>query len=108
VILAVSFLGEIMSYLIPLPVPASVYGMVLMFIFLKTKIIALSQVKETGKFLIEIMGLMFVPSVVGVMVCKDEILSSIPLYICVLASTAIVMAVSALVTQALSKKGREK
>ncbi|MCR4676759.1 MAG: CidA/LrgA family protein, partial [Sphaerochaetaceae bacterium] len=47
VILAVSFLGEIMSYLIPLPVPASVYGMVLMFIFLKTKIIALSQVKET-------------------------------------------------------------
>ena len=66
-ILAISFVGELLKYLLPLPVPASIYGMVLMFVFLLTGVIKLEHVRETGKFLIEIMPLMFIPAGVGLM-----------------------------------------
>ena len=66
-ILAISFAGELLKYLLPLPVPASIYGMVLMFVFLLTGVIKLEHVRETGKFLIEIMPLMFIPAGVGLM-----------------------------------------
>ena len=38
IILIVSFIGEILNHLIPLPVPASIYGLVIMFACLKFKI----------------------------------------------------------------------
>ena len=66
-ILAISFAGELLKYLLPLPVPASIYGMVLMFLALLTGVINLEHVRETGKFLIEIMPLMFIPAGVGLM-----------------------------------------
>ena len=66
-ILAISFVGELLKYLLPLPVPASIYGMVLMFLALLTGVIRLEHVRETGKFLIEIMPLMFIPAGVGLM-----------------------------------------
>ena len=66
-ILATSFVGELLKYLLPLPVPASIYGMVLMFLALLTGVIKLEHVRETGKFLIEIMPLMFIPAGVGLM-----------------------------------------
>ena len=66
-ILAISFVGELLKYLLPLPVPASIYGMVLMFLALLTGVIKLEHVRETGKFLIEIMPLMFIPAGVGLM-----------------------------------------
>ena len=67
IILAISFIGELLKYLLPLPVPASIYGMVLMFLALLTGVLKLEQVRETGKFLIEIMPLMFIPAGVGLM-----------------------------------------
>ncbi len=60
-----SFIGEVLNYIIPLPIPASIYGMILLFIALVTGVIKLSAVKETGKFLIEIMPLLFIPATVG-------------------------------------------
>lgn len=68
IILAVSLLGELMKYFIPLPIPASIYGMIIMFITLITGIVKLENVSETAKFLIAIMPLMFVPAGVGLMV----------------------------------------
>lgn len=67
IILAISFSGEVLRYLLPLPVPASIYGMILMFAALMTGVIRLEDVRETGKFLIEIMPLMFIPAGVGLM-----------------------------------------
>lgn len=65
IILLISFIGELMNYYIPLPVPASIYGMIILFLCLSTGIIKLSDVKDAGKFLIEIMPLMFIPAGVG-------------------------------------------
>ena len=65
IILIISFLGEILKYLLPFPIPASIYGMAILFICLMTRLIKLESVKETGKFLIEIMPVMFIPAGVG-------------------------------------------
>ena len=61
IILLISFVGELFKYLIPLPIPASIYGMVILFIGLMTGLIRLDDVKDVGKFLIE----MFIPAGVG-------------------------------------------
>lgn len=68
IIIAISFIGEFLKYVLPLPVPASIYGMVLMFAALLTGVLKLDDVKDTAKFLIEIMPLMFIPAGVGLMV----------------------------------------
>ena len=68
IILAISFVGELLHALLPLPVPASIYGLVLMLIGLQTGILPLSAVNEAGGFLIEIMPMLFIPAGVGLMV----------------------------------------
>lgn len=67
IILAISFVGEILKYLLPLPVPASIYGMVILFIGLLTGLIPLNSVRSAGKFMIEIMPVTFIPAGVGLM-----------------------------------------
>lgn len=66
-ILFISFIGEIFNKLIPLPIPASIYGMMILFFGLLIGIIRLENVKEVGSFLIEIMPIMFIPAGVGLM-----------------------------------------
>ena len=67
IILFVSFLGELLKSIIPLSIPASIYGMVLLFLALELKILKVSDIKETSNFLIEMMALMFVPAGVGLL-----------------------------------------
>ena len=67
IILVLSFIGELLNHVLPLPVPSSIYGIILMFICLKTGLIPLEEVDETGRFLIEIMPLMFIPAAVGLL-----------------------------------------
>ena len=67
IILAISFLGEVIKRVLPFPIPASIYGMVLLFAGLMTGVTKLASVKETGTFLIEIMPVMFIPAGVGLM-----------------------------------------
>ena len=52
IILFLSFLGEALRSVIPLPIPASVYGLVLMLGALASGILKVSQVRETSEFLI--------------------------------------------------------
>ena len=67
IILVISLIGELLNKLLPLPVPASIYGMVILFIGLLSGVIKLSSVKEAGSFLIEIMPVMFIPAGVVIM-----------------------------------------
>ena len=71
IILAISFIGEILNRTIPLPIPASIYGMTILFTALCTGVIKLSAVKETGKLLITMMPLMFIPPAVGLIESWD-------------------------------------
>ncbi len=102
IILAVSFLGEALRFVIPLPVPASIYGLVLMLLALKLNVVKLEQVKDAGVFLIEIMPMMFIPAAVGLLE-SWEVLSPICVQVLAitLVSTVLVMVVSGRVTQAV-------
>ena len=95
IILVISFIGELLRYYIPLKIPASIYGLVLLFAALELRIIKLVSIRETSRFLIEIMPLMFVPAGVGLLsswgVLKPV---CVPIMVIVLISTIIVMAVS--------------
>ena len=53
--------------MLPLPVPASVYGLVLLLLALNFRLIRLEDVKEVGVFLTGIFPLLFVPAAAGVM-----------------------------------------
>lgn len=107
IILSISFAGEILSHYIPLGIPASIYGMVIMFTLLCTGVLKLEGVREVGKFLVGIMGIMFVPATVGIIDCWDVVSGSIWLYLTVvLVTTVIVMAVSGFTAQALGRMKR--
>lgn len=67
IILGISLLGEVLKFGLSLPIPASIYGMAVLFICLMTGIVKLDDVREAGKFLIEIMPMMFIPAGVGLM-----------------------------------------
>lgn len=107
IILCVSFLGEVLYALLPLPVPASIYGLVLMLAALCLRIIPLDAVRGTGKFLVEIMPLMFIPAAVGLTEVWGGIRQILlPLLITTVVSTVLVMAVSGRVTQAVIRRGK--
>lgn len=104
IILALSFIGEFLNDLLPFPIPASIYGIILMFLCLKTKIIPLSAVEETARFLIEAMPLMFIPAAVGLLESWNIIKGVWVQYISItVISTVIVMAVAGRITQAVIK-----
>ena len=109
IILAISFIGEIMNYLIPLPVPASIYGLVLMLLCLHFGIVHIDSVKDSGKFLIEIMPLMFIPAAVGLIESWKTIGSKIGTYLIItLLSTIFVMIVAGHTTQAFIRFSKSK
>ena len=100
IILGVTCVGEIIKYFVHLPIPGSIYGLVLMLVLLTTKVIKIEQVKEVGEFLIEIMPLMFIPAAVGLTESWDRISPIFWQLIVVTAvSTVLVMAASGHVTQ---------
>ena len=109
IIIVISLIGELLNYLIPLPIPSSIYGLVIMFLCLHFKIVKIDDVKKTAVFLIEIMPLMFIPAAVGIIESWDIIKPNVIAYaIITIVSTVLVMAVAGRVTQWVirhSKKG---
>ncbi|MDD5999406.1 MAG: CidA/LrgA family protein [Lachnospiraceae bacterium] len=99
-IMFISFLGEVLNHYLPLPIPSSIYGLVILFVGLMTGVVKLSHVEETGRFLIEIMPLMFIPAAVGLLESWGIIAPIwIPIIGITLITTVIVMIVSGKVTQ---------
>ena len=109
IILILSFAGELLNLLIPLPIPASIWGFALMFICLQTGFLKLYYVKDTAIFLIEIMPLMFIPAAVGLMESWGIIRAKIiPYLVITVLSTFLVMAAAGKITQAVIRRDRKK
>lgn len=109
IILIITFIGEVLKYMIPLPIPASIYGLIILLAALMSGAIKLEMVKDTATFLIEIMPLMFIPAAVG-LVDSWNVLQPIWIQIAVITvvSTILVMGISGRVTQFIIRKRREK
>lgn len=66
VIMLFVFIGEVLEYLIPLPIAGSIYGLVLLFLALVTGVVKLAWVEDVASWLHSIMGLFFIAPAVAV------------------------------------------
>ncbi len=102
IIAIITFIGEILHFLLPLPIPASIYGLVILFVALCTKVIKLEQVENAADFFLAIMPVLFVPASVNLMtkwpVIKNNLFG---LLLTCIFSTIVVMTVTGLVAQKL-------
>ncbi|MBR4992448.1 MAG: CidA/LrgA family protein [Clostridia bacterium] len=111
IILAVCLAGEGLKALLPLPIPASIYGLVLMLAALMSGLLKLEQVENAADYLIQIMSPMFIPAAVGLM---DQFASLrailLPFLVINLVGLVITFAVTGRVTQFLlnREKGAKK
>ena len=104
-ILLISFLGEALHALLPLPIPSSVYGLVLLFLALCFGIVKLEQVKDAAGFLISILPILFVPTAVGILENWAMIQADvIPIVLLALISTVATFGIAGRITQSLRKK----
>lgn len=91
--------GEVLAAVLPLPIPASVYGL-LLAAALKFGVLKLDQVRETGLFLTGIFPLLFVPAAAGVMELGSQLMNLLlPAVLAIVPITALVMAVTGMVAQ---------
>ena len=106
-ILGFCLAGELLHWLLPLPVPASIYGLVLMLLALKTGVVKLEQIKETSQFLTGIFPLLFIPGAVGVMELWDVLREIwLPVVLALVVVTIATFAASGRVTQWLIRRKR--
>lgn len=105
IIMGFTLLGEVLQRIVPLPIPASVYGIALLFTALCLKLLRVEQVKETGAFLSSILPLLFVSPAVGIVedwgLIRDDLLAILLLLI---GTTVLTFGISGRVTQAFIKK----
>ena len=101
-----AFIGEVLHHFIPLPIPASIYGIIFLFLALECKVLKVKDIKETSSFLIAIMPIMFLPPAVGIVESWGLIRGAwLPYVVVIGVSTVVVMAVSGRVTQRMVRKG---
>lgn len=108
IIFAVTLIGEILSQVIPLPVPGSIYGLVLLFVLLLTGILKLKHVEGAGSFFLTILPFLFISNCVSLM---DSISllgeNVVAILILTVVSTLVVMIVTGGVAQ-LFINGKKK
>ncbi|MDE7220690.1 MAG: CidA/LrgA family protein [Oscillospiraceae bacterium] len=110
IIAAITFAAEIIKYFVPLPVPASIYGLILLFVLLKTGLLKLGQIEDVGGLLLELMPLLLVPASVSFLTVLDTIQGMLlPVLIMGFIGTTVVMIVTGSVSQwIIRRSGKEK
>lgn len=100
--------GEFLNTVLPLPVPAGVYGLFLLLTALCFHFVRLEEISEVGDFLLDTMPLMFVPAAVGLMDCFEELKAVLlPVFVISTLSTLFVMAVTGKTAQFMIRKKRK-
>ena len=108
IILGFTFLGEALQRILPLPIPASVWGLALLFGALCLGIIKVEHVQEAGGFLTSILPILFVSPTVGIVehwtLIRDQFL---PIVLLLVASTLLTFGIAGKITGLFLKKGGE-
>ena len=104
IILTISFIAEILAALIPVKIPASIYGLIIMLLALIFKLIKVAQIRETVSFFMQIMPVIFIPAGAAIIIAGDKLRESLFAIIAITAiSTVAVIAASGSVTQIFYK-----
>lgn len=111
IIATISFIAELLHFFLPLPIPASVYGMVILFVLLCLKVIKLPQVEDVADWMLSIMPIFFIAPSVGLINSFDSIKGQvIPLVVICFVSTVVVNGLTGVIAQGiirLQKKRKE-
>ena len=109
IILGFTFLGEALQRILPLPIPASVWGLALLFAALCLGLVKLEQVKDAGGFLTSILPILFVAPTVGIVEYWDVISAQLlPIALLIVSTTVLTFGISGRIAQYLSGKGGAK
>lgn len=105
IVIAFTFIGEVLNAVLPLPVPSGVYGLFLLLAALMTGLIHLDDVETTGNFLLDTMTMMFIPAAVAIMNCVDVLMPVlVPYLLIIVISTVLVMSVTGLTAQSILRR----
>ncbi len=110
IVLGVCFVGEVVAQLLPFPFPASVIGMILLFILLCAKVVKPHHIQGKVDFLLKNMAFFFIPAGVGILEHFDELKSSLLPFAAVCVITTVVTFFAAAMTvkgvMALQSRGK--
>lgn len=85
-------LGELIVWLLHIPVPSSIIGMLLLTCALKSRLIKEHSVDRIANFLIANLGFFFVPAGIGIMQCMGILRSQlIPIVAATILSTVLII-----------------
>lgn len=86
------YAGNGLAALLPVTIPGSIIGMLILFVLLATQILPVKWVKPGSTLLIRYMGLLFVPISVGIMSYTDILTAQFgPIVVSCVLSTFIVL-----------------
>lgn len=109
IILGIYLVGELLSTSLHLPIPGNILGLVILFILLCTKIVKVDNISNVTNFLLDHLAFFFIPAGVGLMTSLGIIKSTWwqLLIVCVL-TTTIIIGVTGIIVQAISRRTKEK
>lgn len=109
IIFTAAFLGELLRRLLPLPIPAGIYGFAVLFSALYFRIVRLDQIQETATFLIELMPLMFVAPAAAIIPYFGILMPILIQFIAATTiSTVLIFGAAGLATQYVIRRGRRQ
>ena len=107
-LLVFQLVGEVLARALELPIPGPVIGMGLLFIALVLRKGPYEDLRGTASDLLQHLSLLFVPAGTGVMLHFQRLADEwLPLTMALVASTLLSIAVSALLLQALTRRGKQ-
>lgn len=99
-LLLICFIGEAVALVLPIPFPASILSMILLFLLLLFGWCKEKQIREVSDFLLGNMAVLFIPAGVSIINYFDEIRNVWPaLLAIILISTIVTFLVTAFTTQ---------
>ena len=109
VVFLICMAGEWISALLPFTLPASVVSLIILLILLLSGGVKERTIQGTSQFLINNMGMLFIPSVVGALEYLDVLkLQIVPFLVVSIVSTPLVYAATAWSVQLLMKLFKKK
>ena len=109
IIFAVTLIGEILAHWIPIPIPGSIYGVVLLFLLLLTGVLKLKHVEGAGNFFLTILPFLFISNCVSLMDSMSLLGEHvIVIVILTIVSTLVVMVVTGGVAQVFINHKKKK
>ncbi|WP_296140752.1 CidA/LrgA family protein [uncultured Anaerococcus sp.] len=107
ILCACLLIGSILKYLIPLPIPDTIYGMAILFILFITKKIKTDDVRRASNVILDNMSFLFVPVGVGIIENFDLFTQNfVAMFVVTIIACTVAMAVTMIVVEFVQKRSK--